>query len=137
MTLEEIRLLLDFGLVVLIWLVQLIIYPSFKYISSDTLHNWHDKYSTRISIIVIPLMLGQLGCALMQLGTGDFLVIVNDLLVASLWVLTFTIFVPMHRRISQNKADHFLLNKLAKLNWWRTVLWSLVFLLSLLGYFCN
>jgi hypothetical protein len=31
------RIAVDFGLVVLIWLVQLIIYPSFQYMSADQL----------------------------------------------------------------------------------------------------
>ena len=135
MTLDEIRLLFDFGLVVLIWLVQLIIYPGFKYLNSENLLSWHEKYAFRISMVVIPLMMGQLVCALIQLRAGSFSVVINGLLVITLWVLTFSIFVPLHRTITLGQANQLLLNKLVRLNWWRTILWSLVFLLSILDYF--
>ncbi|MFT7429007.1 MAG: hypothetical protein ACI9IZ_001504, partial [Nonlabens sp.] len=39
--LDLLQLLVDFGLVVLIWIVQLIIYPSFLYYGSKTLNKWH------------------------------------------------------------------------------------------------
>jgi len=53
------RLVVDFCLVVLIWLVQLIIYPSFRYMSPEQLAIWHPKYTTLITLVVGPLMLAQ------------------------------------------------------------------------------
>ena len=52
--------LADFGLLVLIWMVQLVVYPGFKYYQRERLLEWHARYTSRISYIVGPLMLGQL-----------------------------------------------------------------------------
>jgi hypothetical protein len=54
-----IRLLLDFGLVVLIWLVQLVIYPGFKFYSPSNLALWHKIYTGRIGVAVVPMMVWQ------------------------------------------------------------------------------
>jgi len=43
MSIPLIRLLFDFGLLVLIWLVQLVIYPSFLYYEQDNLKRWHEN----------------------------------------------------------------------------------------------
>ena len=58
---DIIRLLVDFGLLVLIWIIQLIIYPSFLFYRAKELITWHKMYTKAIALIVIPLMLGQLG----------------------------------------------------------------------------
>ena len=60
MSIPLIRLLFDFGLLVLIWLVQLVIYPSFLYYEQDNLKRWHEKYTQKITYVVLPLMMGQL-----------------------------------------------------------------------------
>ncbi|MEO1009857.1 MAG: hypothetical protein AAFX53_01035 [Bacteroidota bacterium] len=57
---EILRLLCDFGLVVLIWSVQLIIYPSFQFYNPIELLLWHGIYVHRITYVVLPLMVGQL-----------------------------------------------------------------------------
>ena len=57
---EITRLLLDFGLCILIWMVQLIVYPSFLFFSDNNLFTWHKTYTKAIALIVMPLMLGQL-----------------------------------------------------------------------------
>jgi len=134
--LDTIRLLLDFGLLVLIWMVQLLIYPSFVYFSEDRLIAWHKKYTPRISIIVIPLMLGQLmlyGTVLQQAKTvysiGSFS------LVLLVWLLTFTIFVPRHKSITAGDFTQKSLRELTRFNWSRTVVWSALFIWNYLTYF--
>ena len=47
-------LLTDFGLVVLIWIVQLIIYPAFYVVADNNFAAWHKKYMSLISYLVIP-----------------------------------------------------------------------------------
>jgi len=61
------RVAFDFGMLVLIWLVQLIIYPSFEFTDKDAFLGWHEKYTGLITVVVLPLMLGQLGLTLYQL----------------------------------------------------------------------
>ncbi len=45
------RLLFDFGLVVLIWIVQLVIYPGLCYYSETDLLKWHKLYTSRIAYV--------------------------------------------------------------------------------------
>ncbi|MEP3209008.1 MAG: hypothetical protein ABJN95_07455 [Maribacter sp.] len=134
MNLETLRLLFDFGLLVLIWLVQLVIYPSFRFYQQDNLVKWHRKYTVGIALVVIPLMFVQLTTAILQLlEFQNTLTIGSLVLIALVWAITFLQFVPMHRKISDEKADKILLTRLVKRNWWRTLLWSVIFILTLLS----
>jgi len=128
MNLLEIQLLLDFGLVVLIWIVQLIVYPSFKYYNIDNLVNWHRVYAFRIGMIVMPLMLGQIMISFIRvLGPYSLLNIFHLLLVILVWFSTFFQFVPMHNQISNNKNNDGVIVKLIKNNWLRTFIWTCIF----------
>ena len=128
---ELIKLSTDFGLVVLIWMVQLIIYPSFRFYRPGDLLKWHRKYTKRITVVVMPLMLTQLlayGFQLMdKFATYS---VVSMIIVMVLWLITFTVFVPLHQKIEANAFNPTILSNLVKLNWIRTGLWSLLFLIS-------
>lgn len=127
------RLLFDFGLVVLIWLVQLVIYPSFLFYSKEQLISWHQKYTTRLTFIVIPLLFGQLITAILQLLNKITIYTVSSIvLIILVWALTFTQFVPIHNKIASEKSNTQLLNKLVKLNWLRTIVWTIIFIYSCL-----
>ena len=132
MSIDFIRLIIDFGLVVLIWTVQLVIYPSFLYYQREDLLIWHRKYTSQISLIVIPLMLAQLGFSIVQVTlTSSFLAISSLVLVLLIWILTFWQFVPIHNSISGSIVDTKMLNTLVKKNWIRTILWTAIFLMSI------
>jgi len=129
MSLEIIRLLFDFGLVVLIWLVQLVIYPSFKFYQNENLLQWHKKYTVGISVVVMPLMLGQLGIATFQLfEIRNAFTMGSMLLITLVWAITFLQFVPMHGKIAKDTFNEDLLDKLVHRNWWRTLIWTLAFI---------
>jgi DMSO reductase anchor subunit len=135
MSIPLIRLLFDFGLLVLIWLVQLVIYPSFLYYEQDSLKRWHEKYTQKITYVVLPLMMGQLIITTIHLFNnfstftfGSFLMIIT------LWMMTFLIFVPLHSKISNNEINLSIVHQLIRLNWIRTLLWSGLFVSSLLYY---
>ncbi len=129
------RLLCDFGLVVLIWMVQLLIYPSFKYYQKQDLLVWHKLYMPRIACVVIPLMFGQLGLAVTQVVLNpSILNSTSLLLVIIIWIHTFIYFAPAHQKISNANFEDLQLSKLVHLNWWRTTIWTFVFLLSLLQF---
>jgi len=131
MTIELIRVVLDFGLVILIWLVQLVIYPSFKFYDSINLFKFHKTYKTRVAIVVMPLMVG-------QLFIYSYLLIVQPTLfnilgfctVMLLWGVTFFQFVPLHGKISNEMISEKILNQLINRNWLRTFLWSALFTYS-------
>ncbi|MEL6638351.1 MAG: hypothetical protein AAFW73_20690 [Bacteroidota bacterium] len=135
MSLALIRLLLDFGLFVLIWLVQLVVYPSFKYYQSADLLRWHGPYTQGISVIVIPLMLAQLFVVLYQCWQAPTAgAIASAALVIALWGITFLQFVPLHDVISRNSFDAQTLHELVAKNWWRTLLWTLLLGVSVAQY---
>jgi hypothetical protein len=50
---------ISWGLLLLIWLVQIIIYPGLSRIPSNDFVNYHSWYVVRISAIVLPLMIGE------------------------------------------------------------------------------
>ncbi|WP_430908898.1 hypothetical protein [Maribacter sp. 2-571] len=132
---QQIGLLFDFGLVVLIFMVQLIVYPSFLHYSSQALLQWHEKYTKSISRLVVPLMFGQLAILLFRsIGTPSYPAFASLVLVIAVWWLTFARFVPMHHAISKGKGDTAVLQRLVQLNWWRTFLWSAIFLVDFTVY---
>ena len=129
--LNTIRLLFDFGVVVLIWLVQLVIYPSFRYMPEAVIRSWHPKYTFLVSLVVMPLMLGQLAVAGYQLfRSPDLYTITSAVLIAIAWGLTFFYAVPLHNGMG-SAEDHLpLAERLIFINALRTVAWSGTFLLS-------
>ncbi|MBC6999171.1 hypothetical protein [Cytophaga sp. FL35] len=135
MTLKICQLLFDFGLVVLIWMVQLIIYPSFKNYAKPDLNQWHPIYVHRIALVVIPLMFGQLGLILVEITKGfSWYSLVNLLLILFVWAFTFSFFAPAHKRISEDNYTPKLIQRLIQKNWVRTVVWTLVFIWNLLWF---
>ncbi len=128
-TLGLLRILLDFGMVVLIWLVQLVIYPSLHYYLPEDLHRWHKKYMRNSPIIIIPLMLGQLVITCIQVYQNqNSYTIISLAIILILWAHTFYQFVPLHDAVKNAEKPDKITLKLIKLNWWRTFLWSLLFM---------
>ena len=128
---EITRLLLDFGMCILIWMVQLIVYPSFAFYNNTQLLTWHKTYTKAIALIVIPLMLGQLGIAIYQVFLAqNVYTLVSIVLVVFLWGITLLKFAPMHQQISKGNTQIQLLKTLVQMNWIRTMIWTLLFVLS-------
>ncbi len=133
MALELVRILIDSGLLVLIWVVQTIVYPSFTYYPREQLIEWHKRYTLSIAKIVGPLMIVQLSISVYQvIDSLALFSIVYLLLILSIWALTFFIFVPLHGSISKERFRESIPNTLITKNWSRTLLWTLTFILSLL-----
>ena len=131
MSLVIIRLLFDTGLLVLIWLVQLVVYPSYTYFERDNLKRWHEKYTKQVTFVVMPLMLGQLLVIGLQLWTDvNWYTLVSGVIVFLLWFATFMKFVPLHNQITNGDFNPKTLHDLIQYNWARTVLWSVLFLIS-------
>jgi len=132
MDLERLRLLLDFGLMVLIWMVQLLIYPSFKHFSPTALLKWHSRYTLHMALIVIPLMFGQLIVYVIQVFQEQSLFNVFGMLVVFiLWISTFLQFVPLHQKISNSSFSERTLALLVSRNWIRVALWTGLFVWSI------
>ena len=129
------KLLFDFGLLILIWLVQLIIYPSFEYIDKTRLSIWHEKYTVLITIVVMPLMIGQVILHASALWRSvNTLAMLQAVFIALCWIVTFFRAVPLHNQLQQAISVDKTIIALIHWNWPRTILWSLVFIGSLLEW---
>lgn len=133
MSLAVLRLLFDSGLLILIWMTQLIVYPSFRFYHKEMLLHWHQKYTKRITGIVMPLMLGQLMLVSYQLWQNtDWYTSISFSIILIIWGLTFLLFIPLHNKIAYGQSESADLEKLVDQNWIRTFLWTVVFLMSFL-----
>ena len=133
---EITRLLLDFGLCILIWMVQLIVYPSFLFFSDNNLFTWHKTYTKAIALIVTPLMLGQLGIVIYQIFLiQNAYTFTSIVLVVFLWGITLLKFAPLHQQISEGNTHLQVLKKLVQMNRMRTIVWTLLFLMSAVYFF--
>ena len=127
MDIIEIQTIIDSGLLILIWLVQLIIYPSFLHIGTKDFVDWHNRYIGRIGMIVIPLMLSQVGIEIMYIVQHDYR-LSRILMIVAIWISTFSLSVPCHNRLHKDGKNSTITRHLITSNWIRTILWSMLFL---------
>ena len=124
--------IVNFGLVVLIWLVQLIIYPSLAHVGESVFAAWHTRYMTRITIIVGPLMLAQMALAArVSMLAPDASALLTLSGICLVWLSSLLLSIPCHRSLRQNGKDPAVIGRLVRTNWIRTVAWSGIFLLGL------
>ena len=133
MELDDLRALLDFGMVVLLWLVQRVIYPSFLKCAEDRLVDWHRTYIKRVGTIIIPMMLAQLPLVgWLTWKSPDIVNLAALGCLAGCWILTFTVSVPLHNKIDAGDTSSATLNALVVTNWPRTILWTAAFVLGVI-----
>ena len=133
---EITRLVLDVGLLVLTWMIQLIVYPSFLFYTAKELIAWHKMYTKAIALIVIPLMLGQLGITIYQVFLEqNTYTSTSIVLVVFIWGITLLKFAPMHQQISEGNTHIQLLKKLVQNNWIRTIIWTILCAMSAASVF--
>jgi hypothetical protein len=128
----------DFGLLILIWLVQLIIYPSFTFMEDNQLLNWHPKYTQLITVVVMPLMLIQLfSTAYLTYNQFSWILLTQSILIILLWASTFFQAVPLHNQIDSHSEIQKAALDLVKANWKRTIMWTLIVILNFIGKIDN
>lgn len=132
MNIEIARLVVDFGAVVLIWMVQLIVYPSFLYFNDKELMKWHIPYTKRVTYIVAPIMFAQTGIIAYQILTQfNWLHLLSTIICGLLWLLTFFEAVPLHHKIDLGKEVKSSAKLLVQINKKRTALWTVLFIISI------
>jgi len=108
-----------------IWLVQVVHYPSFKWISRDTFPAYTHFHQKRISWIVLPVMIVELTAAVLQVLTiGGRLSLLALILTLLIWISTFLLQVPLHRKLELGWNQP-VMRSLVWTNWLRTILWTL------------
>jgi hypothetical protein len=112
-----------------IWIIQMIHYPSFLHISPDRFPEFHRFHSSQITWIVGPMMLLQLGSALSLTWSAPALypsfwnwVFLG--LSLAVFFATAAFSIPAHQELSQ-AFQPAALSRLVQTNWIRTVLWTL------------
>ncbi|OYV00209.1 MAG: hypothetical protein CFE26_24345 [Verrucomicrobiales bacterium VVV1] len=113
------------GLVGVIWIVQLVIYPQFATVGEAAFRDYHADDTRRITWVVGPLMLAEVATAAVLLGRGDrpFWLVVSLAPLAICWLSTACLQVPLHNRLArgfETKAHR----ALVRSNWIRTVAWT-------------
>ncbi|REL24585.1 hypothetical protein DYD21_18540 [Rhodohalobacter sp. SW132] len=111
----------------LIWVIQLLHYPLFDHIEKSDFTRQMDLHRLRISFIVIPVMLAELFTGLYLLFTvfsGNFLFMINILLIGLIWLSTFLLQMPIHLKLAESHSSG-RVKKLVQSNWVRTALWTI------------
>ena len=115
-------------LVGLIWTIQLVHYPMFADVGADAFPAYHTEHGTRISVLVMPLMLVELLTAGWLLvarpaGVPAEAAIVGMVLVLTIWASTFLLSVPAHEALAGG-FDEAAWRRLVHTNWVRTLAWT-------------
>lgn len=113
----------------IIWLIQLIHYPSFLHINENEFKDFHAKHTQIMGFLVGPVMVLELIISCMQLSTGVNASSISLLIIVlCLWFFTFFVSVPIHNKLSGG-FQKTLIQKLILTNWLRTLLWTIKFLM--------
>ena len=127
------QLFCSFFMCGLIWLVQMVHYPSFSYVDEDKFTSFENFHTGRISMIVVPIMLIELISALaLAILDQGMITVVNLVIVLLIWLATFSFSVPCHVALSKSKNSKSI-EKLVITNWLRTVFWTAKSILLMFG----
>ena len=110
----------------LIWIVQLVHYPSFHYVGADNFKAFQLHHVNSIDKIVIPVMIAEIATSFGLAWMDGFLSLnaAGFYIVILIWVCTGLFSVPTHTKLESLKNEP-AIRKLVSTNWFRTVLWSL------------
>ncbi|MFC1834610.1 hypothetical protein ACFL2Q_07745 [Thermodesulfobacteriota bacterium] len=130
--LHIVRNLFDFGIVIVVWLAQAIMYPGLAHIERNAFVSWHRQYSSRIAFFVIPLLCGQaIILGIMIYFGGGVLTILSAAIIFLCWASTFGLSVPCHAKLQRTGKDLSVIRRLVLTNLVRTILWTIVFMIGL------
>jgi hypothetical protein len=116
-------------LVGLIWCIQVVHYPLMSHIEIREFVDFHRQHSVRVgSIVILPMVFELLASVTLAVlppnDVAPTLPLLGLGLTVVIWISTFGIQVPLHRKLSDGfNADHHRL--LVRSNWVRTLSWSL------------
>lgn len=117
---------ISLSLACVLWAVQLVIYPAFRFIDPVHFGRWHNGYTGAITWIVAPLILLQTGGVagrLVVLGGPDLLWGIEALSTLLAWIVTFAVSVPIHARLQEKRCEQSM-RRLVTTNWLRTAAWT-------------
>jgi hypothetical protein len=120
MGLEAVNLALAAYMTGVIWVVQVVLYPSFALVGEADWAAYHAAHSRRITPVVAPAMLAHPLVALALLAERPgVLAAVNLALAGGLLLVTATVFARLHARLTRSTVD-----RLVRRNAPRAVAWT-------------
>ncbi len=112
----------------IIWFVQIVHYPLFARVGVDAFQRYETENTRATTWVVAPLMLVELASAMLLCffrpsETSLVMLACNLGLVAAIWIVTFSVQVPQHARLTV-AFDALTHSQLVIGNWIRTLLWT-------------
>ena len=127
LSLDQLHLISTSMMVAIIWIVQILHYPTFLFIDKVRYTEFQQFHMNKISYIIVPLMLVELISGLSILFTVEniqFSFYVSLSLLILIWLITGLFFTKFHSELSK-KFSHNTILRLIRLNWIRTVFWTI------------
>jgi len=110
-----------------LWIIQVVHYPLLGEVAEDSITKIATKHQALITWLVGPIMVIEAASSILLLLSWPTEAILSSLvgfgLLALAIVVTAFQAVPLHSKIAAGRAD--LIPKLVRINWTRTVAWSL------------
>ena len=123
--LSDVHFLSTSLMVGIIWVIQLLHYPTFHFIKESNYVEFQHFHMQRISFIVVPAMILELLSAFMLVYyIRSSLLTVCLIILLVIWLITFVFFTKLHQSLLGG-YDKIIVDKLVQINWARTILWSL------------
>lgn len=126
-TVAAVHLAATLMMVGVIWMVQLVHYPLFQMVGRESFVAYERSHCNRMSFVVVPVMVVELGTALGLVALTDGVVgtwaMLGLALVGLIWVTTFCVHVPCHDRLGRG-FDESAWRTLVRANWIRTLAWT-------------
>ena len=134
LSLEQLHLIATSMMVAIIWMVQILHYPSFLFVDKQQYTEFQHFHMKKISYIIVPIMLLELfsGFAILfYIEKVQLSLYASLTLLVLIWVITGLFFTKYHTELSKKYNRNTIL-RLIRFNWIRTVLWTirLAFLLK-------
>jgi hypothetical protein len=102
----------------------------------SNLIEWHPKYTNRISVVVMPLMLVQIALTFyLTYKNFNYFLSIQCVLIILIWISTFFQAVPLHNQIESGIKMKKAAQDLVSVNWKRTVMWSIIVIINFIDRF--
>ena len=122
-----------------IWVIQLVHYPSFRFTDREKYVSFQIFHMRNISFIVVPVMILEFLSGLLLVlyhSNHVSLLRISFFLLLIIWLVTALFFAQIHQKLSKG-YDETLVRNLVSLNWIRTLLWTIrtiIIIYCLIGY---
>ena len=116
------------AMVGLIWFVQVVHYPLLSRVGRERFRRYELDHQRLVTWVVAPLMATEMLTAILlvwnkPMGVGYISIWLGLMLLAFIWVMTYTVQVPQHAALVFN-YDSEVQRRLVRGNWYRTIAWS-------------